>query len=279
MAFIPSIRRNLISVPILDRLGYSLLFGTKNVNLYRDSLLIGTGVLCGNLHRLELSALPSISATLYINTISSTKHLRLNEKSSILWHKHLGHISRQRMERLIKNEILSDFDFSHFDTCVDCIKGKLIVKVRNAKVDRCTELLEVIHKDICGSFIPLAMGGHKYFITFIDDYSRYGFVELILEKFDSWRLSKQKLSSNKGRRSKWFILPKVVSIMVDMMRHDATLDHLRSTFRNVALMLNIQCLVLLNEMGLRRGEIARFLIWCDVCLLISHYLSSCGVKL
>ena len=29
------------------------------------------------------------------------------------------------------------------------------------------------------------MGGHKYFITFIDDYSRYGFFELIHEKFDS----------------------------------------------------------------------------------------------
>ena len=66
------------------------------------------------------------------------------------------------------------------------------------------------------------------------------------------KLSKQKLSSNKVRRSKWFILIEVMSVMVDMMRHDATLDHLRSTFRNVALMLNIKCLVLLNIMGLQR---------------------------
>ena len=43
----------------------------------------------------------------------------------------------------------------------------------------------VIHTDIFGSFTPLAMGVHKYFITFIDDYSRYGFVDLIHEKFDS----------------------------------------------------------------------------------------------
>ena len=62
------------------------------------------------------------------------------------------------------------------------------------------------------------------------------------------KLSKQKLRFNKGRRSKWFILTKVVTIMVNMMRRDATLDHLRSTFRNVALMLSIQCLVLLNRM-------------------------------
>ena len=74
---------------------------------------------------------------------------------------------------------------SHIDTCVDCIKGKLIANVRNVNVDRCTKLLGVIHTDICGSFTPLTMGGHKYFITFIDDYSRYSFVELILEKCDA----------------------------------------------------------------------------------------------
>ena len=62
------------------------------------------------------------------------------------------------------------------------------------------------------------------------------------------------------------VLTEVVSIMVDMMRWDATLYHLRGTFGNVALMLSIQCLVLLNKMGLRRGEITRFLIWCDVGL-------------
>ena len=42
----------------------------------------------------------------------------------------------------------------------------------------------VIHTYICGPFTP-TVGGYKYFITFIDDYSRYGFVELIREKFDS----------------------------------------------------------------------------------------------
>ena len=107
----------------------------------------------------------------------------MDEKSSILWHKRLGHISRQRRERLIKDEILPDLDFSYFDTCVDCIKGKLIAKLRNAKADRCIELLEIIHIDICESFTPPTMGGHKYFITLIVDNSCYGFFELIREKF------------------------------------------------------------------------------------------------
>ena len=110
-----SIMRNLTLVHFLDRLGYSFLFGTGKVKLYQDSLLIGTGVLCGNLYKLELYSLLSFSHT--VNTFSNTKRLRLNEKSSILLYKHLGHISRQRMKRLIKDEILSDLDFSNFDTC------------------------------------------------------------------------------------------------------------------------------------------------------------------
>ena len=147
--------------------------------------MIGTRVLCGNLYRLELSSLSSISTTLFVNTVSSTKRLRLNEKSSILWLKCMGHISRQRMERLIMDEILPDLDFSYFDTCVDCTKGKLIAKIRSAKADRCTKLLRVIHIDICGPVTPHAMGGYIYFITFIDDYSCYGFVEFIRDKSDS----------------------------------------------------------------------------------------------
>ena len=69
VVFIPSIKRNLISVPILDRLEYSFFFLTKKIKLYRDSLLIGTGVLCGNLYRLQLCTLPSVSATLSVNML------------------------------------------------------------------------------------------------------------------------------------------------------------------------------------------------------------------
>ena len=98
MAYIPSIKRNLISIPILDRLGYSFLFGPGKVKLYRDSLLIGIGELCGSLYILEMSALPFVFATITVNTANNSKRLRLDEKSSTLWHKRLVHISRQRME-------------------------------------------------------------------------------------------------------------------------------------------------------------------------------------
>ena len=42
----------------------------------------------------------------------------------------------------------------------------------------------MIHTDICGQFLP-CIAGEKYFITFIDAYSRYCYVYLLKEKFEA----------------------------------------------------------------------------------------------
>lgn len=39
-----------------------------------------------------------------------------------------------------------------------------------------------MHTDICGPFDVPSLGGEKYFMTFIDDYSHYGYVYLLHEK-------------------------------------------------------------------------------------------------
>ena len=216
----------------------------EKVKLYQDSLSIGNGMLYGNFYRSELYGLPHIFVS--VNTISSTKRLRLNEKSSILWHKLLGHISKQIIERLIKDEILLNLNFSYFNTCVDCIKGILTTKIRNVKANKCIELLRVIHIDICGPFTPHTMGSDKYFITFIDDYSYYGFVELINDKSDS-------LGGFKGFKAKGELQQgKNIKVVHSKRggeyhgRYDETGRNpgpFVSTFRKVALTLIIQCLV------------------------------------
>ena len=46
----------------------------------------------------------------------------MNKDSSTLWHRRLGHISIDRIKRLVNDRILSTLDFTDFNTCVDCIK-------------------------------------------------------------------------------------------------------------------------------------------------------------
>ena len=99
----------------------------------------------------------------------------------MLWHRRLGHISIKRLKRLVKG-VLHTLDFTDFETCVDCIKGKQ-THTPNKNATRSLGVLEIIHTDICGPFSP-CLTGERYFVTFIDDYSRFMYLYLLLEKAD-----------------------------------------------------------------------------------------------
>ncbi|KAK8669710.1 hypothetical protein V6N13_107134 [Hibiscus sabdariffa] len=63
----------------------------------------------------------------------------------------------------------------------------------NGKSERASDLLRLIHSDVCGPMNTQARGGFHYFITFTDDFSRYGYIYLMrhkseaLEKFKEFR--------------------------------------------------------------------------------------------
>ena len=110
VAYIPSLRRNLISISILDRQGYSFHFGGGKMDIFSNSVLIGNGVLFGNLYSLNLHHGPLCDSS-SINSVVGCKRARMNLSSSMLWHKRLGHISRQRLKRLVRDGVLSNLDF------------------------------------------------------------------------------------------------------------------------------------------------------------------------
>jgi Integrase core domain len=70
---------------------------------------------------------------------------------------------------------------SDLGLCIECAKGKQ-TSMRKYIANRMTYVLELIHTDICGSFPTTTRNDHVYFISFIDDYSRYGYIYLIKEK-------------------------------------------------------------------------------------------------
>jgi hypothetical protein len=58
--------------------------------------------------------------------------------------------------------------------------------MRKYTANHITNVLELIHIDICGPFPTATRNGHVYFISFIDNYSRYGYIYLIKEKGSSF---------------------------------------------------------------------------------------------
>ncbi|KAL4351179.1 hypothetical protein GQ457_06G013780 [Hibiscus cannabinus] len=63
----------------------------------------------------------------------------------------------------------------------------------SGKGERASDLLGLIHSDVCGPMNTQARGGYQYFITFTDDFSRYGYIYLMrhkseaLEKFKEFK--------------------------------------------------------------------------------------------
>ena len=55
-----------------------------------------------------------------------SKRKRVHDVLSKLWHCRLGHISRRRIDRLVKKSILPPLEFLDVEQCIDCIKRKYV---------------------------------------------------------------------------------------------------------------------------------------------------------
>ncbi|KAK8704850.1 hypothetical protein V6N13_048462 [Hibiscus sabdariffa] len=64
-------------------------------------------------------------------------------------------------------------------------EGKLTKAPFNGKAERTSDLLGLIHSDVCGPMNTQARGGFQYFITFTDDFSRYEYIYLMRHKYEA----------------------------------------------------------------------------------------------
>ena len=105
---------------------------------------------------------------------------------SYLWHYRLGHINKNRINRLTQEGILKVSDCESLPTYEFCFLGKMTKSPFTEKGERATEHLDLVHIDVCGPMSTSARGRYFYFINFTDDLSRYGYVYLMKHKSDSF---------------------------------------------------------------------------------------------
>nr|GEX75756.1 hypothetical protein [Tanacetum cinerariifolium] len=92
----------------------------------------------------------------------------------------------------------SSLDDELFDQCVSCLSGKMTRKSFSHRPERATDLLGIIHTDVCGPLRHVSRQGASYFITFTDDYNRYGYVYLLKHKhkvFETFKVFKNKVEN------------------------------------------------------------------------------------
>ena len=74
-----------------------------------------------------------------------------------------------------------------------------------AKGYRAKEVLNLVHTDLCEPMSTSARGGYEYFITFINDYSRYGYIYLMRHKseaFEKFKEFKAEVENHQGKSIK-----------------------------------------------------------------------------
>ena len=113
----------------------------------------------------------------------------LNDK--YLWHLRLGHIAEDRLNKLEKFGLLSLLTFESYPVCESCLQGKMTKLPFVGNGERATDLLALVHTDVCSPFDVPARGNFVYFITFTDDMSRYGYVFLMKHKSEAFERFKE----------------------------------------------------------------------------------------
>ncbi|KAL4280602.1 hypothetical protein GQ457_03G017070 [Hibiscus cannabinus] len=103
------------------------------------------------------------------------------------------YVFERRISKLHKDGLLDPFAFEQLDVCESCLLEKMTKAPFSGKGERASDLLGLIHSDVCGPMNTQARGGYQYFITFTDDFSRYGYIYLMrhkseaLEKFKEFK--------------------------------------------------------------------------------------------
>jgi hypothetical protein len=96
-----------------------------------------------------------------------------------MWHCRFGHISENHVKKLHSDGLLTSCDFESYETCEACLLSKMTKAPFMDLLERALDLLELINTDVCGPMSTTARGGFQYFITFTDDFVRYGYVYLM----------------------------------------------------------------------------------------------------
>ena len=162
--YVPKLTTNLFSVRAASKKGKIIKFDIDSCKIYDQSNnLCATGKMLGKLYQLNCQ---SVESTL----------VSINGGKMDLWHQRLGHLNEKQLETMSNQKDISDIQLHKDESlsfCESCAESKSTRKPFNRVGGiKSTRRLQLVHSDVCGPMQTESIGGHKYFVTFIDDYSR-----------------------------------------------------------------------------------------------------------
>ena len=175
--------------------GYS--FKSKNncCSIYMNKTFYG--------HTLNINGLLNLDRSdTHIHNIEAKRCKVNNDSAAYLWHYRLGHIGVKSMKKIHADGLLESLDYESVDACEPCLMGKMTKTPFSGTMERATDLLEIIHTDVCGPMNIEARDEYRYFFTFIDDLSRYGYTYLMEHKYETFEKFKEFYSEVENHHNK-----------------------------------------------------------------------------
>jgi hypothetical protein len=189
--FVPQFNINLISVQrLVKSLDCHFAFYLDHCSILQNSnqKMIGIAKKKGGLYVIE----SPVAACNFVFPVSGSSNSNFSicnvasqvDKFSILWHNRLGHVSD-----MIHKSISVQFPFvpfkSHSTPCDICHYAKQKRLPFPNSNTRSSHIFELLHVDIWGPNGIVSVNGHKYFLTLVDDFSRFTWIILMKNKTET----------------------------------------------------------------------------------------------
>lgn len=141
--YVPSLTKNLISVNVLCKNGFKIVLESDKVVVTKNCVYVGKRYSVDGMFKFSTCANK-------INVVYVVEPLNL-------WHARLGHIIYNCLNFMSKHDHINCKGY-HSEKCEICVQAKMIKKPFK-KVERKTQLLELVHSDICELNGMLTRGG------------------------------------------------------------------------------------------------------------------------
>jgi transposase InsO family protein len=182
--FVPDLNQNLLSLGQLLEHGYSLHFRGRGCTIYDQTNKNVVEIKMGQHRSFPLTFKYAKQVALRADLVDD----------SWLWHRRFGHLNFQSLKLLQQQDLVYGLPSIHEkgDVCEGCALGKHHRQpFPKGGAWRAKEVLELVHTDVCGPMKTLSNSQNKYFILFIDDYSRMTWVYFMRQRSEVFSIFKK----------------------------------------------------------------------------------------
>jgi len=166
--YAPTMSSNLFSLNAAYDRGYETrMTPGYSIRIFHKDTLVANTVRVGGLFRLKI---PTDGDTYAYAAQANEATCELDIG---IWHRRMGHLGEDNVKKLAN--MVDGMKIKVGMTvgvCEACMQGKQTRQPSHKSATRAKEALELVHSDLCGPITPTTFGGAKYYILFIDDYTR-----------------------------------------------------------------------------------------------------------